>query len=353
MFKKVLTIILLATFVFQASPVMAGFGISPPYVKSDKLTPGIHYEQTITLLRSAADEDLEASIVINAPEISSWITIKEGNNFDLPKGKLQVPMVVVVDVPKDAELDNYKGNINIKITPKGDQQSGVAIALGARVEIDLTVSNQTVFNFKIEKINLVDFEKLSFPWDMKIFSWFFYRLRAVMTIENLGNSEIAPTRVNLEVTDISKKNVLASVDDKSFDKIAPFSTGDVEASFPIDLEPGQYWAKIKVYKDNDILRAEDRTFTIYNPGELGDRAPDFGIWPWLLLALYVFILLIILAVLIKLRSWRALFWAISVILIPFKFIFSLIGSSFSDVKVRFWKWMARKASKYQDSDREK
>ena len=65
-----------------------------------------------------------------------------------------------------------------------------------------------------------------------------------------------------------------------------FSTAIIDATFPVNLEPGQYWANIKVYKDNDIMKAEDRTFTVYAPGEMGDSAPSFGIWPILLLSLY-------------------------------------------------------------------
>jgi len=352
--KKIFPILLILGIFLSPLVAMAGFGISPPYVRSDKLTPGTHYEQKITLLRSSADEDLVANVVINAPEISDWISIEGNTTFDLPKGKLQIPMIVKVDVPTDAALDVYKGYINVKITPKGKKAGGVAIALGARIEIDLTVSSLTIFDFKIKKIIISDFEKLSFPWNMKIFSWFFYRLRTVMTLENLGNLETAPSRVHVDITDISKKNLLASVDDKSFDKVKPFSTDDIKASFPVDLEPGQYWANIKVYKDNDIMKAEDRTFTIYAPGELGNKAPKFGIWPWLLLVLYLFILLIVLAILVKIKSWKYLFLPIYYIIwLPIKLIFSLLDSSFNDVKIKFWKWMGQKASKYQDNDRRK
>ena len=77
MFRRFLSILIILSVFLQATAVSAGFGISPPYVRSDKLTPGTHYEQQITLLRSAADEDLEATVTINAPEISDWISIKD------------------------------------------------------------------------------------------------------------------------------------------------------------------------------------------------------------------------------------------------------------------------------------
>ncbi len=354
MFKKFLSILIVLSIFLQATAVSAGFGISPPYVRSDKLTPGTHYEQQITLLRSSADEELEATVVINAPEISSWISIKDGEVFDLPKGKLQVPMIVVVDVPSDAALDVYKGYINVRITPKDKKSGGVAIALGARIDIDLTVSNLTIFDFKIRKTDIVNFEELSFPWNMKIFSWFFYRLRVIMTLENLGNLDISPSRVHVNITDISKKKTLASLDDTSFDKVGPFEVGDIEANFPVGLSAGQYWALIKIYKDNEIIFTDDRTFTIAQAGEMGASAPSFGIWPWVLVFIYSFIILIILALLVKIKSWRYLLLVLSIFIgKPLGFIFGLLGSSFTEAKIRFWKWMGRKASKYQDHDKRK
>lgn len=353
MFKKIFTILLLFLTLLGATPVKAGFGISPPYVRSDKLTPGTHFEQKITLLRSSADEDLQATVTVNAPEISDWISIKQGDVFDLPKGKLQVPMIVMVDVPQNATLDQYKGYINIRISPKDDRASGVAIALGARVDIDLTVSNLTIFDFKIRKTEVQNFEELSFPWNMKIFSWFFYRLKVAMTLENLGNLDVAPSKVSVQVTDISKKNTKAELVDKSFDKVGPFETSEIEASFPVNLPAGQYWALIKVYKDNEIMWTDDKTFTISAPGEMGSSAPAFGFWPYLLLALYIFIVLIILAILVKVRSWRMLFPVFTIIFIPFKLLFGLLGSSFSEAKASFWRWIGRKASKYQDHNKKK
>ncbi len=354
MVKKSISIIIFLAVFFQASFVNAGFGISPPYVRSDKLTPGSTYEQTVTLLRSSAEEDLQATVTINAPEISDRITIRGGETFDLPKDKLQVPMVVVVNVPTNAALDVYKGYINIRIAPKDQRTGGVAIALGARVEIDLTVSNLTISDFKVRRTEIENFEELSFPWNMKIFSWFFYRLRMNMTVENLGNQEISPSSVKVDITDISKRNTLATVESTRFSKVSAFEVGDIETSFPVSLESGQYWALIKVYKDNEIVWTDDKTFTIAKAGEMGDSAPTFGIWPWLLMALYIFIVLIFLALLVKIKSWRYLLIVLSIFIgKPLGFIFGLLGSSFRDAKVRFWKWMAKKASKYQDTDRRK
>jgi hypothetical protein len=46
----------------------------------------------------------------------------------LPKGELQVPMTVTFEIPKNAELGNYSGNINVKVLPADSNSGGVSIA---------------------------------------------------------------------------------------------------------------------------------------------------------------------------------------------------------------------------------
>jgi hypothetical protein len=151
-----------------ANTALAGFGISPPYVKNNQIVPGSHYEQKITLLRSSAEEDLRAEITVNAPEIESWISIDKGMNFLMPKGQLQVPMVVNVDAPAKAEIGNYQGSINIRIVPaEAKTGGGVAIALGARVDVDLTLTNVTFSDFLVRIVSVPDVEMLGKPWNWK------------------------------------------------------------------------------------------------------------------------------------------------------------------------------------------
>ena len=218
MYKKYLLFLLfvIGGVLSCVSIAYAGFGIAPPYLKSkNPLSPGSHFEQKITLLRSASDGDLRANIVMNALEVADWITIDKGNNFLLPKGKSQVPMVVSVDVPKDAEVGDYDGYMSIQVLPADKKPgSGVAIALGARVDIELTVSDETFIEFLIRKVEIPKLETLGKPWNWKIFSWFFYRLKVVMTIENTGNIKIAPSQVHLDVYDLTEKKLLESHDDK-------------------------------------------------------------------------------------------------------------------------------------------
>jgi hypothetical protein len=335
-----------------AFTAQAGFGISPPYVKSDKIIPGTHYEQRIVLLRSSAEEALTAEITVNAPEISSWISLNKGETFDLPKNELQVPMIVMVDVPKDADIGKYTGYINVRIAPKDGQTGGVAIALGARIDIDLNVTNETFPDFIIKELSIPDFEVLKAPWKWPIFSYFFYRSKVVMKIENTGNVKIAPTKVHLDIYALDDKTLLESGIDKSIKKINPFETQNVEASFPTKLKVGQYWGKIKIYKGEEIVRNDKVVFTVLPSGTLlGGN--NLGIWPWLMLFGLIIILLFIIFGLIKLKFWKYAIKALYIIAWPILLILKKIISLLGGLKIKFWKWMHKKASRYQDNENAK
>jgi hypothetical protein len=324
----------------------AGFGIAPPYVRPKKpLVPGSHYEQKITLLRSNADEILQAQLKVDAPEIKDWISFDKGEIFDLPEGKVQIPMVVKVDVPKNAELGEYKGHINIRIVPKNKPTgAGVAIALGARIDIDLKVADESFFDFVVRTVNIPKIEELSRPWNWPIFSWFFYRIKVVMKIENTGNVKAAPTKVRLDIYSINEKQVLESHEDQSIKKIEPFQTGSVTASFPTKLKAGQYWARVKVYKDKEIIHSSKLTLEILPPGSL-PGGPKLGIWPWVMLTGFSLIILAILLALIKIKVWRYGWQIFLIIIWPLRFVVQRAKQAWQRVKIRFWQWLRVKAEK--------
>lgn len=347
--KNILTCFLIVILLSLALPVQAGFGISPPYVKSLKpIFPGSRYEQKITLLRSSAEDILQAEVVVNAPDIAPWITIDKGNKFDLPAGELQVPMIVRVDVPADAELGNYKGNINVRIAPKEAGSSGVAIALGARIDIDLTVDKQSFSDFLVRTIAIPDMESLKQPWSWPLFSYFFHKIEVVLKIENLGNVKVAPSRVKLELYDIGEKSLLEEREDTSLKKVEPYKTEDVTASFRTKLPPGQYWGKVKVYKENEIVKNDKLAFTIYEPGKSPNGARPLGPWPYVMMGTIILFLLAVIGVLIKYRSWRALFKLLYIIIWPLLYIGGKLNILRKLFMIKFWQWLHRKSAKYQN-----
>ncbi|MFC1678137.1 hypothetical protein ACFLZ9_00190 [Patescibacteria group bacterium] len=328
----------------------AGFGISPPELKSDKLYPGSQYEQLIMLLRSSAEEDLVAQVSVSAPEIESWISIDKGNEFTLPKGSLQIPMVVRVSVPEGAEVGNYQGHINVRISPKNEEkEAGVAIALGARVEIKLVVTKEQFIDFKVRLAEIPDIEKLNKPWSWKIFSWFFYRIKVVMKIENLGNVPVAPSKVTLEVRDILEKDLLESSEDTKIEKVAPFQTErNVMATFPTQLDVGHYWGLFKIYKDQEIVYKEKLPFAVVAPGKLGGT--DLGIWPNIIIGATIVLCLLVIFILIKIKIWLILYKLLLIIIWPFHYLGKWTFRLYRKIKINFWKWMHRKSAKYQQEE---
>src|SRR5665213_2919795 len=94
-------IIFLLIFALTASPSLAAFGISPPFVNANYLVPGAHYSQIIYLVQDQPDQDLsiKANLTLQDPA-RSWISIDKGFSFVIPKGVRQFRVTITVDVPK-------------------------------------------------------------------------------------------------------------------------------------------------------------------------------------------------------------------------------------------------------------
>jgi len=296
--KKAVFVLIIALFIFfNADSIFAGFGVSPPYVISDRLYPGAHFEQEIVLSRGNPNEELEAKITVDAPEIEDWFNFKPGKEFLLPKGQQQVSMIVEVDIPEDVDYKNYEGYIYIKTSPvAGEEKAGVSIALGARVDIDLTVTELRIVDFKIRNLRIPDSEEAFHWWKIKLLG----KIKFLMNLENIGNIETAPDRAEIEVYDLSWQNLLYQGTDKSLEKIKPFKRKDITAEFKNDLKPGQYWAIVKVFKNKEeILRQEKILLTIV-PMEMSEK-------DWMIVASIILGTLIIIGIIISLIYRRRKF----------------------------------------------
>jgi len=256
-------------------------------------------------------------------------------------------MTVNVDVPDDAELGNYTGHLNIKIVPRKKGGSGVAIALGARVDIDLNLTDETIPEFKVWSAEMPDIETLKAPWNWKIFSWFFYRVRVVLEVQNIGNIDTSPSKVHIDIYDAGRNMIIEKADDINIRKIPPYKTEKVTASFPTKLPDGQYQAKIKVYKENQVMNNYEITFTINKPGEGGKGISEFGIWPWVLFSTYVIFVLIIILILVKLRFWKFVFKLLYIVSWPIRWFLRFVLSLITKLKLKFWSWMHNKSKQYQ------
>jgi len=245
----------------------ASFGITPPYVKNTSLIRNSTYEQQILLVRGDPNIELVAEVVIDAPEIASWIQIVEGNRIPLPKGEQKVPMTVRVTVPEEAEFKNYTGSIRIRTLPADGQVTAgaVSISLGALVDIDLSVIDKEIEDFRVRKISIGELNA------GHKFAWLFFpgKARVEMMIENIGNVEVAPSTVDLRIYERTGTVLLEETKHiGKITKIKPYGTDTVTAEVPTRLPAGSYVARYRVYNGDDVKQEGDVSLTILPYGTL-------------------------------------------------------------------------------------
>ncbi|MEY2664981.1 MAG: hypothetical protein RLZZ480_86 [Candidatus Parcubacteria bacterium] len=245
----------------------AGFGITPPYVKNTSLTRNSVYEQQILLVRGDPNEAQIAEVEVDAPEIASWIQVVQGDRIPLPKGEQKVPMTVKVTVPDDAEFKTYTGSIRIRTVPDSGQVTpgAVSISLGALVDIELTVIDKEIKDFRVRKVSIGELNEGHKFW------WLFFpgKVKAEMLIENTGNIDVAPSKVDLRIYERTGTVLLEETKNiGKINKIKPFGTDTVTAEIPTRLPAGSYVAKYRIYNDDEVKQEGDMSLTILPYGTL-------------------------------------------------------------------------------------
>lgn len=272
-FAKSLCIAILLFVILSADLALAGFGVTPPYVRNTSLTRNSTYEQQILLVRGDPNTPLKATVVVDAPEIASWIEIAEGTEFELPRGEQKVPMTVRVKVPDDAEFKNYTGSIRIKTGATDDAvgTGAVNISLGAQVDIDLNVIDKKIKDFRIRKINISDLN------EGRKLAWLYFpgKIRFGMMLENTGNIDVAPSSVNFRIFDATGNILLEDIKNKGkIEKVAPYATQDIVAELPTRLPAGTYIARYQIYNDAELKQEGEVNLNILPYGTL--QVAGFG-----------------------------------------------------------------------------
>lgn len=236
----------------------AGFGITPPYVRSDRLTRGTVYTQVINLVRSDPEEDLDVAVTLNIPGAQSWFTVDKGTSFVIPKGVTQMPITVTVTVPKDATYNEYTGTIRIRTSAPNVPGGGVTIALGAQIDVDIKVVDK-IYDFQVLQIRVADLEEGILKWGL----FFPGKIRFFTTIQNTGNTTFGPTKVHFDIYDSNGENLLEQTDNTNkIEQIPAFATKEVLAELPTRLPQGEYQAKYTIYKNSDIAEQGEVTLSI-------------------------------------------------------------------------------------------
>ena len=238
----------------------AGFGVSPSRILEDRAIKGSVIERVVYFVQGTPDRDLEVEITVDDGDIKDWITADPIGQQIIPKGTQQYPVKVRITVPEDAPLGLYKGYVRVVgAPPKTDPNAGssVSIAVGARVEIDLTVGAGIHYEYAIRDIDLKDIKEIDHP-------------KASITIENKGNVKAGPKEASFELFNKYGDIRLAYVQGIQLEQIQPFVVDNTIVEFPISvgLSVGEYWGMVRLYNDKgelvrefkDIFNVSEATF---------------------------------------------------------------------------------------------
>lgn len=252
---------------------LAGFGVTPPFVRNTSLTRNSTYEQQILLVRGDPNTPLKASVTVDAPAIADWIEVIEGDTFTLPRGEQKVPMTVRVTVPDDAEFKTYTGAIRIKTGATDDAvgAGAVNISLGAQIDIELHVIDKIIKDFRVRKIGVSDLNE-----GTKV-GWLYFpgKINFSMLLENTGNVDVAPSEIVFKIYDPSGTVLLEETKNKGkLSKIEPFATEDIVASIPTRLPSGAYLARYEIMNDEELKHQGELNLNILPYGTL--QTAGFG-----------------------------------------------------------------------------
>lgn len=121
----------------------AAFGASPPWIRNDHLLLGETYEETINLSRNETEQAVKVTVRKEGDQdLLKWITIQDEANLVMEKGQTALPMKVTIEVPKNAEIKNYRADLYIKLIALPDPElggGGVGIGLGAHISVEVAV----------------------------------------------------------------------------------------------------------------------------------------------------------------------------------------------------------------------
>lgn len=260
-------LVLVLGYLAFAPTAFASFGITPPYVRNTSLTRNATYEQQILLVRGNPTDDLNAQIVVDAPEIASWIEIVEGTTILMPRGVQKIPMTVRIKVPGDAEFKSYDGKIRIRTVPANDQvaEGVVSISLGAQVDVNLTVIDRVIEDFRIRKIDLTDLNE-GHKW-----GWLYFpgKITFSMLTENIGNVPVAPSKVQFKIYDRTGSVLLEETKHTGrLRKIEPYKTEEIISNLPTRLPHGSYLARYEIYNGEEVKQEGEVTLSILPYGTL-------------------------------------------------------------------------------------
>lgn len=253
--KKILLLTLWVSLIFglfggvdRVHAASSSIGVSPSQISNDLLVPGAQYTTLLVVSRATATEEVSAKIEVFGDSIASWVSFPQGSTVTLAKGVQRMNMEVLVSVPQNAKVGSYEGNLRLTLTNTKEGQ--INIVPGVRVDVDLTVTNQTVEGLKVLYMKMLE-SAMGSPYII------------LVQVQNTGNVEVRPDSMTMEIFDIAEKK-LRSLSYMFTDKVPAFQTKELQA-FIQDTDPlgiGEYWAVVTVKKADKVIATEKISFRV-------------------------------------------------------------------------------------------
>ena len=246
-------------------PHAAAIGISPPIIHAVDVLRNSAQTFTVTLLvENPAPRDLYFDAV---PRGEYAHYLKGPSEMIIPQGKTSAVYTFDLE-PTNAAVGSY--NLQLAFTerqqpPEGADGNGganpgakVSVLQGAILTISMTVSGDEKVSFGISRPAFEDTE-LRIP------------LVGTYTVNNNGNVEWKPDRIEVIVTDVNDasntETYTVTGDDIPLTK--PGTTVDSPIVIAHKLVEGKYKAHLKFYyKDQVVTELDSTAFNVFSPGTL-------------------------------------------------------------------------------------
>ncbi len=98
-----------------------------------------------------------------------------------------------------------------------------------------------------------------------------------MLVENTGNVDVAPSKIEFRIFDFAGKVLLEETYNKDrVKKIAPYATQEVFASIPTRLPAGNYIARYRVFNGEEVKQEGEVNLSILPYGTLQEAGFGFS-----------------------------------------------------------------------------
>lgn len=250
-------------------------GIAPSHVSVGGIYNDTVFQKTITLMRS---EQLDKPFVYT-PVLRSEFDhiILDDKPIVIPAGEYQVEYTFSIH-PKTAPNGTYTAEIDFLGAPgevsstgsSSNNNSGVnsvqvAIQAGVTLKLTYSVTDEQVVQFSLTENYGISDTEVGIPIPLSF------------AVKNDGNVDARPTRVDLEVRDITDESFLVTASKTADDLLLPYVkpkiTQSVSFLYPVDIEEGKYIATFRFFNGlEEVGVSPPLRFRVFPKGALNQQA---------------------------------------------------------------------------------